>query len=58
MQKTVKPATITNIVHELYLDSLSPKELKAYVIAKEHLGMTFDLEKCTGFKQWREKYTK
>lgn len=37
---------------ELYLQSLSPKEFKAYLIAKNHLGMSFDLEKSIGFLKW------
>lgn len=38
-----------------YLESLSDKEKKAYDIAKHHLGMSFDLEKSRGFKQYSEK---
>ena len=37
---------------EMYLKSLSPKEYKAYLIAKEHLGMSFDIEKSVGFLYW------
>jgi hypothetical protein len=35
-----------------YLASLSEKEMKAYLIAKSHLGMSFSLEKSTGFLEW------
>jgi hypothetical protein len=35
-----------------YLKSLSEKEMKAYLIAKSHLGMSFTLEKSTGFLDW------
>ncbi len=35
-----------------YLSSLSEKEMKAYLIAKSHLGMSFSLEKSTGFLEW------
>jgi hypothetical protein len=35
-----------------YLKSLSDKEMKAYLIAKSHLGMSFTLEKSTGFLDW------
>ena len=37
---------------EMYLKSLSPKEFKAYLIAKSHLGMSFDIEKSIGFLYW------
>jgi hypothetical protein len=35
-----------------YIKSLSPKEYKAYLIAKHHLGMSFDIEKSIGFLYW------
>lgn len=35
-----------------YLKSLSPKEFKAYLIAKEHLGTSYDIEKSIGFIKW------
>lgn len=34
---------------EEYIASLSEKEKKAYLIAKEHLASSFDLEKSNGF---------
>ena len=42
---------------ELYIDSLSPKEKKAYLIARDHLGMSFTLEKSVGFLQWKKQYS-
>ena len=39
---------------QLYLESLTPKEKKAYFIAKDHLGMSFDLEKSNGFLEWKK----
>ena len=35
-----------------YLDSLSEKEKKSYEIAKEHLGMSFQLDKSVGYLKW------
>lgn len=32
-----------------FINSLSEKEKKAYLIAKEQLGMSFDLKKSNGF---------
>jgi len=39
-------------ISELYLNSLSEKEKKAYNIAKGHLGMSFQLEKSLGYLKW------
>jgi len=41
----VPVATLT----ERYIESLSVKEKKAYLIAREHLGTSFSLEKSVGF---------
>lgn len=40
---------------ELYVESLSPKELQAYLIAKSHLGSSFHLEKSVGYLKWKKK---
>jgi hypothetical protein len=39
---------------EKYIESLSEKELQAYLIAKSHLGSSFSLEKSLGFIKWLE----
>jgi hypothetical protein len=39
-------------LQEQYLDTLSEKERKAYEIAKDHLGMSFQLEKSVGYIKW------
>ena len=39
---------------EMYLESLTPKEHKSYLIARDHLGMSFTLEKSVGFLQWKK----
>ena len=36
-----------------YIESLSPKEKKAYLIARDHLGTSFHLEKSVGFLAWK-----
>ena len=41
-----------------YLQSLSEKERKAYEIAKDHLGMSFQLEKSSGYKKWKKDLQK
>lgn len=40
-----------------YIQQLSPKEKKAYEIAKSHLQSSFDLEKSIGFKNYMAKKT-
>ena len=40
---------------ETYLSTLTEKEMKAYEIAKDLLGMSFQLEKSLGFIEWQEK---
>jgi len=51
--------TITeNSDTEMYLKSLSPKEFKAFLIAREHLGTSFDIEKSIGFLKWLINRTK
>ena len=37
---------------EEYLTTLDEKELKAYWIAKTHLGDSFQLEKSVGYLKW------
>jgi hypothetical protein len=40
---------------EKYLASLTPKQYKAYEIAKDHLTMSFQIEKSNGFLTWVKK---
>ena len=40
---------------EEYLKTLSEKERKAYEIAKDHLGSSFDLVKSNGFLKWKKE---
>ena len=40
---------------EAYLQSLSEKEIKAYHIAKDHLGMTYQYEKSIGYLAWKKQ---
>ena len=40
-----------------YLSTLNEKELKAYKIAFDHLGSSFQLEKSNGFKLWKKTKT-
>jgi len=38
-----------------YLDTFNEKEKQAYLIAKTHLGMSFDLSKSIGYNDWKKK---
>jgi hypothetical protein len=44
-----------DVLLKKYVESLSEKELKAYNIAKSHLGTSFSLEKSRGFIDWKNK---
>jgi hypothetical protein len=37
-----------------YLKQLNDIEKTAYIIAKEHLGTSFNISKSNGFKQWKK----
>jgi hypothetical protein len=37
-----------------YVKTLDEKELKAYHIARDHLGMSFQLEKSNGYLNWKK----
>jgi hypothetical protein len=50
MSRTQHPRT------EEYLASLNEKEKKAYEIAKDHLGMSYDLTKSIGFISYCKKH--
>ena len=51
MEKT-NETNETNDLLKMYLDTLSKKEYASYLIAKSHLGTSFQLEKSNGFLQW------
>lgn len=37
---------------DMYLSSLNEQQLKAYNIAKRHLGTSFDVKRSNGYKDW------
>lgn len=47
---------VEKTIQEKYLESLSDKEKRAYEIAKDHLGMSFHLEKSIGFIKFKQTY--
>jgi len=38
-----------------YLTQLNEQQKKAYIIAYEHLGSSFNLRKSNGFKSWKKE---
>lgn len=55
MEKILNDKSKLNLLMEEYLKTLNEKEMKSYKIAKEHLGMSFQLEKSVGFLKWKSK---
>ena len=49
---TRNPTTNETDLLKIYLDTLSKKEYASYLIAKSHLGTSFQLEKSNGYLQW------
>ena len=41
-----------------YIQTLDEKELKAYHIARDHLGMSFHLDKSNGYLNWKKDNVK
>ena len=41
---------------QLYINSMSAKELIAYTIAKTHLGSSFEIEKSVGYIKWKRDH--
>lgn len=39
-----------------YMKSMNEKEKKGYEIAKNHLGMSFQIEKSNGFIEWKKNH--
>lgn len=44
-----------SIIIEEYIKSLTPKQYKAYEIARDHLKDSFQIEKSNGFLSWIKK---
>jgi hypothetical protein len=54
---SVKTLKTLKTLQEQYLETLSQKERKSYEIAKEHLGMSFQLDKSVGYLKWLKTKT-
>ena len=49
--------TILNLIDE-YIQTLCPFERQGLVIAKDHLGPSFDMKRSTGFLRWKDSKNK
>ena len=49
------PSKKNNTDIEKYIGQLNPNEKKAYEIAKDHLGTSFNIEKSNGFLKWKSQ---
>lgn len=38
-----------------YISLMDEREKKAYLIAKEHLGSSFNIFRSNGYKEWKSK---
>ena len=45
-------------MEEEYIASMSEKERIAYLIAKDHLETSFDIQKSIGYQTYKQKYIK
>ena len=48
-------APSTDKIIEIYLKSMTESERQAYLIAKNHLESSFDLEKSIGFIRFKQE---
>lgn len=53
---TWEPALKSSVIE--YLSQLDPIEKKAYKIAKEHLGSSFNIVKSNGYCDWLKEHKK
>jgi hypothetical protein len=54
--KLLSPVSTEQTHLDAYVNTLDEKELKAYNIAVEHLGMSFQLEKSIGYIAWKKEH--
>ncbi len=53
-----QPQTDGKISNEIeYINTFTKKEKQAYDIAKEHLGMSFQVNKSIGYRDWLKTKT-
>lgn len=61
VSKPVEPILTTNttlVLIDEYIQTLSPFERQGLVIAKDHLGPSFDMKRSSGFIRWKDARNK
>jgi hypothetical protein len=53
LEKEIEPTTILT-EEEQYILELDDIQRKAFLIAKEHLGTSFNVLRSNGFKEWKK----
>ena len=53
LEKEMEPTTILT-EEEQYIIELDDIQRKAFLIAKEHLGTSFNISRSNGFKEWKK----
>ena len=48
----ITQSSTKEVLLQAYVKTLDHKEMKSYLIAKDHLGSSFQLDKSTGFVEW------
>jgi hypothetical protein len=54
-KKDISKNLFNNKSQEEYWNQLSIQEKKAFLIAKNHLGTSFHIEKSNGYHEWLKK---
>jgi hypothetical protein len=48
----------TGVLIDEYIQTLTPFERQGLVIAKDHLGPSFDMKRSIGFLRWKDARSK
>jgi hypothetical protein len=43
-------------LYDIYISQMTVIERKAFEIAKEHLGSSFNIDRSIGFIEWKKNY--
>lgn len=52
--ETITQTSPMDVLLQSYIETLTFKEKKSYLIAQSHLGSSFQLDKSTGFVEWKK----
>jgi hypothetical protein len=57
-QPVLTGTNATLVLIDEYIQTLSPFERQGLVIAKDHLGPSFDMKRSSGFLRWKDARNK